>query len=192
MTSSAEEWNLDPVKAARDPLSQADGDRLTATRSTSDPGPVETSEAVPRSRKGLALVLDDAGPPGGEGEDRQPASESLADSERRATKRIVLEVELGFQSESNFYTGLTLDLSTGGVFVATYELLPVGTLVTLDFALPESHCVKVEGEVRWLRDARTNDQTPGMGISFSSLQQEDLEAIREFCKSRGPLYYDMD
>jgi uncharacterized protein (TIGR02266 family) len=112
-------------------------------------------------------------------------------SERRAErdKRVCIEVEIGLTSESHIYTGLSLDVSTGGVFVATYEPAPSGTAVSLYFVLPDGHVVNAEGVVRWTRDA-TEDAPPGMGVAFVSISDDSLGHIASFCASRPPLYFD--
>jgi uncharacterized protein (TIGR02266 family) len=112
-------------------------------------------------------------------------------SERRANsnRRVFIEVEIGLTSESHIYTGLSLDVSTGGVFVATYEPAPAGTAVSLYFVLPNGHVVNAEGVVRWTRGA-TEDAPPGMGVAFASISSESLAQIAGFCASRAPLYFD--
>jgi uncharacterized protein (TIGR02266 family) len=112
-------------------------------------------------------------------------------SERRADrdKRVCVEVEIGLTSESHIYTGLSLDVSTGGVFVATYDPAPSGTAVSLYFVLPDGHVVNAEGVVRWTR-AATEDAPPGMGVAFVSISDDSLGHIASFCASRPPLYFD--
>ena len=112
-------------------------------------------------------------------------------SERRVhgDKRVFIEVEIGLTTESHFYTGLSLDVSTGGVFIATYEPSPPGTAVSLYFVLPDGYVVNAEGVVRWMR-AATEDAPPGMGVAFVNISQEALLHIGEFCASRPPLYFD--
>lgn len=111
-------------------------------------------------------------------------------SERRsADKRVFIEVEIGLSTESNFYTGLSLDVSTGGVFVATYEPSRPGTQVTLYFVLPDGHVVNAQGVVRWTREA-SGDAPPGMGVAFVDISRESLAHIGAFCASRPPLYFD--
>jgi uncharacterized protein (TIGR02266 family) len=112
-------------------------------------------------------------------------------SERRAQgdKRVFIEVEIGLTTESHIYTGLSLDVSTGGVFVATYEAAPPGTAVMLYFVLPDGHVVNAEGVVRWTR-AQSSDSPPGMGVAFGRISDESLAHIASFCASRPPLYFD--
>lgn len=102
--------------------------------------------------------------------------------------RVFLEVDIGLASQSHFYTGLSRDLSQGGVFVATYRPQPAGTEVSLHFVLPNGRAVKARGVVRWTADAR-GDFAPGMGIAFQDLEPEDLNAIVEFCEHRSPIYH---
>lgn len=120
-----------------------------------------------------------------------PPTEIEAD-DRRACARHSFEVEVGFESDSNFYTGFTEDISEGGLFLATYQLKPRGTEIDVLFTLPDGHEVKTVGIVRWLRDLRDDnpDARPGMGIQFVSVDEEDREAIQIFLGIRSPLFYD--
>ena len=84
---------------------------------------------------------------------RIPTGFDGSERRQRGDKRVFIEVEIGLSTESHFYTGLSLDVSTGGVFVATYEAAPPGTAVALYFVLPDGHVVNAEGVVRWTREA---------------------------------------
>jgi uncharacterized protein (TIGR02266 family) len=111
-------------------------------------------------------------------------------SERRAGERVALEVEVSFASESNFFTGLTGDISAGGIFVSTYKTCPIGSRVALEFTLPGG-TIFARGTVRWARDA-TQGSTPGVGISLEELTPEQLGWIQSFCLERPPLYYEVE
>ena len=103
--------------------------------------------------------------------------ESIEVEEHRASKRISIEVELHLASDSHFFSGLSGDISEGGVFVSTYRALAQGSLVDLEFSLPGSeHPLRARGEVRWHRDA-TPHGPPGVGISFDELSDDDREVI---------------
>ncbi|MDB4938629.1 MAG: hypothetical protein JWP87_5601 [Labilithrix sp.] len=118
-----------------------------------------------------------------------PAPVAVAD-EHRASKRISLAVELHLASESHFFSGLSGDISEGGVFVSTYRALAMGSLVDVEFSLPGSErTIHARGEVRWHRDASPG-ATPGVGIAFDELAEEDRSVIHRFCTMRPPLYYD--
>lgn len=122
---------------------------------------------------------------------RPRRSSSFDGNERRqqGDKRVFIEVEIGLWTESHIYTGLSLDVSTGGVFVATYEAASPGTSVSLYFVLPDGFVVNADGVVRWTR-AVTEDSPPGMGVAFVSISAEALAHIGRFCASRPPLYFD--
>jgi uncharacterized protein (TIGR02266 family) len=111
------------------------------------------------------------------------------DDRRSRDPRTFLEVDIGLLSESHFYTGLSLDVSTGGVFVATYQPLEPGTPVRLFFVLPEGQSVEVAGVVRWTR-LSGGDTPPGMGVAFDEVTDEAQQAIERFCSQRAPLYHE--
>ncbi len=115
-------------------------------------------------------------------------------AERRTATRVELEAEIGVYSDTNFYTGYSLDLSEGGIFVATYNLEPIGTEIELDFTLPGGFEVMATGGVRWLRDPieAEDDVTPGMGIQFQALTSEQKAHLVAFIEERAPLFYDGD
>lgn len=101
-----------------------------------------------------------------------------------------LEVDIGFFSESHFYAGLTQDISAGGLFVATHQLLKIGTEVSVTFTLPGVGEIKADGTVVWVRQPIQGD--PGMGIRFKLLDQEDEATIQRFIAKRPPLYHESD
>jgi uncharacterized protein (TIGR02266 family) len=123
------------------------------------------------------------------GQHRRPSGYDGGDRRRHDTKRVYVEVEIGLSSESHIYTGLSLDVSTGGVFVATYEPAKPGTEVSLYFVLPDGYVVNALGVVRWTR-AATEDTAPGMGVAFRSISPDAVAHISRFCASRPPLYFD--
>jgi uncharacterized protein (TIGR02266 family) len=113
-------------------------------------------------------------------------------AEKRAVPRRGLEVELGFQSETNFFTGFTQDISTGGIFVATYDIPSVGTEVNVNFCLPGGPLMSLDGVVRWVREFNDNnpEMAPGIGVSFERLHPADREAINAYLRENAPLFYE--
>jgi uncharacterized protein (TIGR02266 family) len=112
----------------------------------------------------------------------------------RATERFDLEVKVDLESDHNFYTGLTQNISAGGLFIATHHLRRIGDRITLKFQLPGTEgSVEVETEVRWIREnsALTRaDGATGMGVRFINLTPEATTAIQKFLSNRDSLYYD--
>jgi uncharacterized protein (TIGR02266 family) len=118
-------------------------------------------------------------------------------AERRTSPRVDLEIEVSLESDSNFYTGLTQDISTGGLFVATHALRKIGSRVTLKFSLPNAPApIVVDCEVRWLREAgpvhdhRSTDHPAGMGLKFLTLSPDSRMAIAHFLRARDSYFYD--
>ncbi len=120
------------------------------------------------------------------------APRPLPHDSRRATQRVGLEVDVGFESESQFYTGFTQDISEGGLFVATYDLKEIGTQVAISFSLPDGNLINCAGMVRWLRvfNDATPDIYPGMGIQFQNLEEEDKRAIETFLNARPAMFWE--
>lgn len=117
--------------------------------------------------------------------------QKLEPVQRRAAARVSLCAEITMGSDSNFFTGFTNDLSEGGVFVATVNLLPLGTQIDLAFQLPGGPKIQGKGEVRWLRefDDKTPDAFPGMGIRFIDVPGTSIGAIHAFTQQREPLFF---
>jgi uncharacterized protein (TIGR02266 family) len=112
----------------------------------------------------------------------------------RTSQRADLEVEVDLQSEHNFYTGLTRNISGGGLFVATHLLRRLGDRVSLTFTLPgNDRRLAVETEVRWIRDNSLlgrQEGHAGMGLRFINLTDEAAQAIRVFLDQRDSIYHD--
>ena len=116
-----------------------------------------------------------------------PASPAIA-----LGKRETVEANVGASSETNFYVGFSGEISEGGVFVATYNTLDVGTLVSLHLSLPGGFEFKVPGHVHFVRDPMdmNDDAEPGMGVRFEALQADHRELILRFVRKRAPMFYD--
>lgn len=112
--------------------------------------------------------------------------------DERAHNRIRYQVTLTLSSSSNFWTGLAEDISGGGLFVATYNTLPIGTQFGVTFSLPNCGS-KINGtaEVRWLREYREGlEVPPGMGVCFLNLSEEDRKSIDDFVKNRETIFFE--
>jgi uncharacterized protein (TIGR02266 family) len=101
---------------------------------------------------------------------------------------VPIQAEITLGSDSQFFTGLGGNLSTGGVFVATYRMLPVGCNVAVHIVLPDGELV-AKGTVRWVRDVESG-AAPGLGIAFDRIAAEDEGRIASFCASREPMLHD--
>jgi len=119
----------------------------------------------------------------------RPSGSQKLLSERQSRVRMQASVDL--ESESNFFQGFSTNLSEGGLFVATVQMLPRGTQVDLHFTLPGGKKIDAKGVVRWTREVndRTPDIFPGVGVQFVDLPNEAAAAIRHFVSAREPLFF---
>jgi uncharacterized protein (TIGR02266 family) len=115
---------------------------------------------------------------------------------RREHLRIPTDVEVSLGSDHNFFVGWSENISEGGLFVATHQLVPVGTVMDLTLkAEPHLPETTVRVEVRWLRktDELTSDCPPGMGLKFVDLPADVAEGIHAFVATRREaMFVDMD
>jgi len=117
------------------------------------------------------------------------------DDERRVSTRYQVKVEVGMQTESNFYTGLTQDVSGGGIFVATHQLRSVGERIRVLLTLPgQSETFEIITEVRWVRDVTITRgvDDPGMGLRFLQMTPRAKQAVAAFLTQRESLFFDED
>jgi uncharacterized protein (TIGR02266 family) len=121
-------------------------------------------------------------------------SGSMAAEARRQHHRHNVELEVTMESETNFYLGLTENLSEGGLFIATHVLKPLGTQIDVTFKLPDRELpIRAIGTVRWVREySDTSDTSPGLGVRFEHIGGDEIELIRRFLAARAPLFYDED
>lgn len=103
-----------------------------------------------------------------------------------------IEVNIGANTESNFYVGFSGEIAEGGVFSATYNILGRGAPVRALVTLPGGFETQVNGYVRFVRDPMdmNTESEPGMGIQFEGLDAEQRELILRFVKKRRPIFYD--
>jgi uncharacterized protein (TIGR02266 family) len=100
--------------------------------------------------------------------------------------------QLTLDSETQFYTGFTQNLDEGGLFVATFDVKPIGAKVLFTFELPGKRQITAKGRVMFVReyDPKTPDITPGMGLKFLMLREDDRKAIEGFLRRRVPMFFE--
>ena len=110
----------------------------------------------------------------------------------RQSPRIDLEVEVTFESEHNFYTGFTQNLSSGGLFIATTIVRPVGSALHIKFTLPgEGPPIDADAVVRWVREVG-EPEDHGMGVQFEGLAAPDRVRVDAFIAQRDTIFFDHD
>ena len=117
--------------------------------------------------------------------------EAAVDTRRRSRARVFVPVDL--ETDDGLWTGLTLDISEGGLFIATHRLLKVGAIVLMRLTLPtDPEPIVAAAAVRWVRPRREGDETPpGFGLQFVAMDARASVRIRAFMRStRAPFALD--
>ncbi|MBN2340684.1 MAG: TIGR02266 family protein [Deltaproteobacteria bacterium] len=144
--------------------------------------------------KNRSVASDSVQTPRDKAVSHQPKPTTPEHDERRSAPRKAIEADIGMQSDSNFFTGFSTDISSGGLFIATYDMHTIGTLVNLNFRLPNGPVISVDGEVRWSREYNetTPDTPPGVGVRFLNLDPQEASQINAYMQSVQPMFFDED
>lgn len=103
----------------------------------------------------------------------------------RALPRYVARMRINFGTDaSQLLSEYTLNLSTGGVFLETMNLMAEGTPLTVEFVLPHRNIpIRCKACVAWVNHPaviRNPNLPAGMGIQFLDLSSESIDAIRSY------------
>ncbi len=125
--------------------------------------------------------------------DTWPEASALGQSPPPDSLRI--EANLGAHSASNFYKGLSGNdvVDSGGIFVATYRIPPIGTPIWLKVSLPGGYEFEAQATVRWLREATSGSSAsapPGFGAQFTHISPEGRQLVYRYARNREPLFHD--
>jgi len=99
-----------------------------------------------------------------------PEQESL---EIRPNTRYMAKITIYYGVDpEKLLSNYSVNISTGGVFIASNKMLPEGTVLTVKFNLPNSDAI-IYGHARvaWLNapdNIKKSSLPPGMGIQFIS------------------------
>ncbi len=112
--------------------------------------------------------------------------------EARRDPRVSLKVEIDIHTETNFYTGFAVNISSGGIFVATHVPAQLGEKIPLSFMLPNTkRPIETTGTVRWFREYNPlyPDVHPGMGLNFEDLEDSEAQIIDDYIKNYREPYF---
>lgn len=113
---------------------------------------------------------------------------------KRVEERMHVELEVSLTGPHAFFSGFAMDMSKGGVFVATHKISRIGTEFVVSIKLGDK-ILEIISEVVWVRDvdsALMSGEEPGMGLKFKDIDDKCIEHITKFLKNREPLLYDTD
>lgn len=122
------------------------------------------------------------------------------DDEKPSVRRLPVSgvhvsITLGPGSEHMLWADLSLDVTKGGVFVATFHPMPVDTTVHLLLMLEgDPMPIAAEGIVRWTIPHRDHDDsTAGAGIQFTKIDAKSLAALERFASEiREPMMFEIE
>jgi hypothetical protein len=111
--------------------------------------------------------------------------------DRRASRRNPIQVRLEMSDTRGSFTGRSVDVSRGGIFAATSETRPVGTLLRVRVLGPRGDAVMAVGViVRCFSDLEASGEgggvSPGLAIALTSTSEawdrfwDDVSATQEF------------
>jgi uncharacterized protein (TIGR02266 family) len=103
----------------------------------------------------------------------------------RREVRIPCRTPVKFKAHNVHFSGVSADISSGGIFVATDFDIEPKTTVELAFELPETGCVLqgIKGQVAWLNSGKNvlkSSMPSGFGVEFTNLPKEAAETINSF------------
>jgi uncharacterized protein (TIGR02266 family) len=188
----AEEEAPQPAEEAPEPAEEAPSEDKPQAKLSAAPTRLDAEElpSKPESKQSPSPSPSSSSSSSEYGRPDEPDEGKLG---RRAFDRVPVKTTIGLATQSNLYTGLTNDISEGGVFVATHQLLPIGTEIDLQlsFADVDGPELDTRAIVRWIRDESAGEGQPGMGVCFLDLDAAQREWIQGFVESRRqPLFFE--
>lgn len=159
--------------------------------------PQPAAPQQPRAAQHAAPPQHAPAPQQAAGYGRAPASapgQQVQPESRPSDGRLRVEAELGAHSATNFYKGLSGNdiIDSGGIFVATYQIPPVGSDVVIKVSMPGGYEFEALGVVAWTRDAPNSgaDSSPGFGARFTHISPEGRQLVYRYVRNREPLFHD--
>jgi uncharacterized protein (TIGR02266 family) len=105
--------------------------------------------------------------------------------EKRDSRRYMARMAVFYgHYKKTIFTNYSINMSTGGMFIESENILPVDSELVVKFKLPDSDRIIVSNaRVAWTNDPdaiKKPSLPPGMGIQFLDLSLDDLHSIRAF------------
>lgn len=156
--------------------------------------------AVPRASESTDLSLasvhgEAPREPGPPSSPPASASPSQAGQAKRSTRRVPCNLSVSFRDGATIYQSTTLNISNGGILIATDHPLEMGTHIDLTLELPDRDTpITAVGKVAWASSARAGQGQDGsgsfgVGVKFSKIDPLDLKAIVDYVNSVSRAVY---
>ncbi|MCP4449378.1 MAG: TIGR02266 family protein [Myxococcales bacterium] len=103
-----------------------------------------------------------------------------SDESRRGGSRKPIELKVEYKRLNAFFADYTRNISNGGTFIQTEKPLPIGTEFVFKLQVPRlEEPLSIEGQVRWINKAGSEEDAPGMGIRFIYKQDSQRRLIED-------------
>lgn len=117
-------------------------------------------------------------------------------SEQRTERRGTFDIKVGVSTRHRLFVGLSSNISSGGLFVATDAQLSRGDSIEVRFRIPGSeHVFQKQAEVAWTRpfDQNQSDRQAqaGAGVRLLDLTNEEKRMLNAFIDAHDPLFFDV-
>lgn len=107
--------------------------------------------------------------------------------ERRLVPRWRLRAAVEVESDAGRWSGVSYDVSAGGIFIGASGAPPLGGRVAVLVLLPDGTRLSLGGVVRWVRPAATAAGLPaGFGLEWDALPLAALRAMLHFAELQEP------
>jgi len=112
------------------------------------------------------------------------------DVHERKEPRYALHIKIRFgQERDKMFTDYTVNVNTGGLYVSSSRLLPVGTLLFVEFILPgNDKIINCKARVAWVNKGNSpikRDLPAGMGLGFIGISLEEMNVVRDYIKNEA-------
>jgi uncharacterized protein (TIGR02266 family) len=104
-----------------------------------------------------------------------------------------LRFHLSDEASPSFWTGLARNISSGGLFVNTYNLPAIGEVISVRFKMPNAtEALNLRAEVVWTRDEKVvgDPNQVGFGARFLDLSKEAELALNQYLKKTETIFHD--
>lgn len=107
-------------------------------------------------------------------------------------RRFYCEAQVRDGSDDVFYSGFSQDITRSGVFVATYDIRPVGTEAAVRVIFDGADDYGVDCVVEWVREPHplVDDVPPGMGLRFRDFDPDFAARFNEHVREHPPYFVD--
>lgn len=117
------------------------------------------------------------------------ASPAAVSPTRRSTRRVPCNTAMSVRNGAKVYRSRTLDISHGGIFLATEEPLDIGERIDMAFKIPGGdNTIRAVGKVCWIGKGGA-EQVEGVGVKFSRIDPKDLEEIVNYVNRVARVLY---